>query len=167
VDLVFGDGAFETAEETEEVGPAVGFGGSEARTAFAGFFAAEVLELLVDPGAVEFRGEELKVVEDIGREIEVLVSGGSAVADKLFGPYKHSCSDVVVEHGAINVRLYYLKRREGYFESGGVLRAFMYCSVKFGVSRGLTMTSLGKWVSRSNNSSFVLANPIFDTSRKY
>jgi len=105
VDFVFGDGAFKTAEETEEMGPAVGFGGSEAGTAFAGFFAAEVLELLVDPGAVEFRSKELEVVEDVGWEIEVLVSGGSAVADKLFGPYKHSCSDVVVEDGATNVRL--------------------------------------------------------------
>jgi len=104
-DLVFGDGAFETAEETEEVGPAVGFGRSETRTTFAGFFAAEVLELLMDPGAVEFRREEFEVVKDIGWEVEVLVSGGSAVADKLFRPYKHSCSDIVVEDGATNVRL--------------------------------------------------------------
>lgn len=56
---------------------------------------------------------------------------------------------------------------EDYFESGGVLKALMYCSVKSCFSKGLMTTSLGKWVSRINKSSSVLANPIFDTSRKY
>jgi hypothetical protein len=67
-DFVFRNGAVETAEEPEEEGPAVGVGGPQTMASLNRFFAAEVLELLVDPGSVEFGGEGIEVVENVGRE---------------------------------------------------------------------------------------------------
>ena len=70
---------------------------------FARFLAAEVLELLMDPGAVEFRGEEFELVEDVRWEIQVEIFGRCAVSDELLWPDKHPRFDEIVEDGAVKV----------------------------------------------------------------